>query len=344
MEKKQILQQSLAQLNALTVSELQPAIEGEVFSVTKTVVFVDGQAVIKSDVLQQSYTVLLQPWAPQKDINALIAQVKALPAPTMLFADFINPVMAGKLRQRSINFVDCAGNCSVKNERFNLFVKGKKPSRIRSKRVRGRAFNSAGLKLIFAVFNQPQFLHASYRDISNKVNIALGSVGPVIDDLYASGYILDDGNRQLVNKKRLFERWVDGYLEKLRPKLIMACYSSDDENWWKDARPADFHGLWGGEVIVSKDTPFMVPESISLYFTSDVKRRAFASHYGLREDEDGDICVYKSFWAPSYAGDDNVNGISPMIVYADIVDSINPGSWDVAKTFYGEAITHLLQD
>jgi hypothetical protein len=33
-----------------------------------------------------------------------------------------------------------------------------------------------------------------------------------------------------------------------------------------------------------------------------------------------------------------------MIVYADIVDSVNPGSWDVAKTFYGEAVKHLLND
>jgi len=54
--------------------------------------------------------------------------------------------------------------------------------------------------------------------------------------------------------------------------------------------------------------------------------------------------MYRNFWSPSYAGDDNADGLSPMIVYADIVDAINPGSWDVAKTFYGETIAHLLQD
>ena len=332
------------QLNSLLKDEVSPRADGDVFSISAGAIYTTGQAEIKSEVLQQSYAILLQPWAPQKDINALISQVKELPSPAMLFADFVNPVMAGKLRQRSISFVDCAGNCSIKNDRFNVYVKGKKPSKLRSKRVRGRAFNAAGLKLIFALFNQPQFLHASYRDISNKVNIALGSVGPVIDDLYASGYVLDDGQRRLVNKKRLFERWVDGYLEKLRPKQIMACYTSDNENWWKDADPADFHGIWGGEVIIAKSTPYMVPESISLYFTSSVKQGDFARFHGLREDEDGDICIYKSFWSPKYAGDENIEGLNPMIVYADIVDSINPGSWDVAKTFYGEAIAHLLQD
>lgn len=344
MEKKQILRQALQHLNSLLANEEVSSPGEDVFSISSGLLNIDGPVSISSELLEQTYNILIQPWAPQKNIDALISQIRALPAPAILFADFVNPVMAGKLRQRSIAFVDCAGNCSFKNDRFNIYVKGKKPSRLRSKRVRGRAFNSAGLKLIFALFNQPHYIQASYRDISNKVNIALGSVGPVIDDLYSSGYILDDGGRRLVNKKRLFERWVDGYLEKLRPKQIMACYTCDDENWWKTANPVDFLGIWGGEVIIAKSTPYMAPESISLYFTSDVKHRDFASHYGLREDEDGDICVYKSFWSPSYSGEENIEGLNPMIVYADIVDSINPGNWDVAKTFYGEAVAQFLQD
>ncbi len=344
MEKKQILQQALKQLNGLLETRLNNRDDEALFTASAYGANSDGLAKISSQQLGLAYTVLLQPWAPQKEINALIAQMKALPSPAILFADFVNPVMAGKLRRRSVSFVDCAGNASIKSQSLDLYVKGKKSSQLRSKRVRGRAFNSAGLKLIFAIFNQPQFLHASYRDISNKVNIALGSVGPVIDDLYASGYILDEGERRLVNKKRLFERWVDGYLEKLRPKQILACYTSDDANWWKKADPAKFHGLWGGEVVVAKSTPFMAPETISLYFSSDVQQKKFADFYGLREDIEGEICVYRNFWSPSYAGDDNEAGLSPMIIYADIVDAINPGSWDVAKTFYGETIAHLLQD
>lgn len=348
MEKKQIIQDGLSQLNSCIAAQVAPASTDYLLQIKRGMS--DGASIeLYCRDSEQSYTVFVQPWAPQKDIEALISQIKSMLAKTVLFADFVNPVMAEKLRRRSISFVDCAGNLfikdlSIKDKKFNFYVKGKKLSRLRAKRVRGRAFNSAGLKLIFAIFNRPQFLHASYRDISNKVNIALGSVGPVIDDLYASGYILDDGERRLVNKKRLFERWVDGYLEKLRPKQILACYTCDDENWWKAANPADFQGLWGGEVVIAKSTPFMMPETISLYFSSDVRHKDFAEHNGLRRDDEGEICVYKNFWSPSYAGDDHMDGLSPMIVYADIVDSINPGSWDVAKTFYGEAVTHLLND
>ena len=85
----------------------------------------------------------------------------------------------------------------------------------------------------------------------------------------------------------------------------------------------------------------MVPETFSLYFPTDNKHREFIEHYGLSKDDDGDICAYKSFWSSVAQGND---GISPMVMYADIVDSINPGSWDVAKTFYGEAVAELLKD
>jgi len=344
VEKKQILKQALAQLNVFTAAKLSE--RGVSPNDTLCVLSQEKAGLCRLTLpdCEQSYLVFVQPWAPQKDIGALIAQVKSLPEKAILFADFVNPVMAEKFRQRSIAFVDCAGNFSIKNKQYDWYVKRKKQQKLADKHVRGRAFNIAGLKLIFAIFNQPRFLNLTYRDISNKVNIALGSVGPVIDDLYASGYILDDGRRRLVNKRRLFERWVDGYLEKLRPKQILQCYSSEDPLWWKTAEPSKFVGLWGGEVIIAKATPFMVPETITLYFSSDEKQNEFARHYGLKEDSDGDICIYRSFWSPSYAGDDNADGISPMIIYADIVDSINPGSWDVAKTFYGEAVSHLLND
>ena len=295
MERKQILQQALKQLNDFVIKSNSQIVESDTtrFTVSRSANSPDG--LLESEYLEQPLLVIVQTWAPQKDLNTLISQIKSLPGKAILFADFVNPVMAEKLRKRSIAFVDCAGNLSVKNKSFNKYVKGKKLSKLRSQRVRGRAFNPAGLKLIFALFNEPRFLNSSYRDISNKVNIALGSVGPVMDDLHSSGYILDDGERRLVNKKRLFERWVDGYLEKLRPKQILTCYTSEDKNWWQKADPEKFHGLWGGEVIIAKPTPFMTPESITMYFSSEAKHREFAENYGLKQDDEGEICVYKSF-------------------------------------------------
>ena len=341
MEKNQILQEGLKQLNEYAGHTLNLTSNGNLFELVTD--GTDNHEVVTTghgSAAGSRHAIFIQPWAPQKDINALISQMKSMSAAAILFANFINPVMAEKFRRRGIFFVDCAGNLSLKNSQFDFYVKRKKLAHLGAKRVRGRAFNSAGLKLIFAIFNQPELLHATYRDISKKVNIALGSVGPVMEDLYNSGYILEDGQRRLVNKKRLFERWVDGYLEKLRPKQILSCYRADSDVWWKTADPGTFDGLWGGDVAIARSTPFMLPETISLYFYAADKHRDFADYYGLQRDDEGDICIYQTFWS----GDQEHDGISPMVMYADIVDSINPGSWDVAKTFYGEAVAHLLTD
>ena len=342
MEKYQVLLQGLQQLNDHARNSLGLSINENMFELTAPdVKKPDAVKLILSKAPGLSYTIHVQPWAPQKDFNALLSQLKSMSANTVLFANFVNPVMARKFNRRSISYVDCAGNLSLKIEQCKLYARGKKPSGLRVKRMRGRAFNSTGLKLIFAIFNNPDLLHATYREISTKVNIALGSVGPVMDDLFNSGYILDDGQRQLVNKKRLFERWVDGYLEKLRPKQILSCYRSDVEGWWKDADPDKFNGLWGGDVFIARSTPFMLPETTSLYFYTDDAQKKFVDYYGLKSDDEGDICIYKAFWSNTLAGSKK---ISPMVMYADIVDSINPGSWDVAKTFYGEAVADLLRD
>ena len=341
MEKETIIQEALGRLNSFANNKINSPLNESLFSIKKSESSDNSMLMIDHGDINLSRSIVVQSWAPQKDIDALISQVKSISPKAVLFADFVNPVMAEKFRRRSISFVDCVGNLHIKDKQLNFFVKGKKSLNLRSKRVRGRAFNTAGLKLIFAIFSQPKLLYATYRDISNEVKIALGSVGPVMDDLYASGYILDDGQRRLVNKNRLFERWVDGYLEKLRPKQILSCYTAEDENWWKTADPAEFDGVWGGEVVIAKLTPFMVPETISVYFSSDEKAKNFSNHYGLREDSEGDICCYKTFWSRPVG---RLEAISPMIMYADIVDSINPGSWDVAKTFYGEAVAHLLID
>jgi len=341
MEKEKIIQESLKRLNDFANSKMNLSANESVFSLKRPAP--DGAELLSVNhgEINQDYSIFVQPWAPQQNIDALITQIKSVSSTTILLADFVNPVMAEKFRRRSISFVDCVGNLFIKDKRFNFFVKGKKPVNLRSKRVRGRAFNTAGLKLIFEVFSRPELLHATYRDISKQVNIALGSVGPVMDDLYASGYILDEGERRLVNKKRLFERWVDGYLEKLRPKQIISCYSAEDERWWKAADPIEFDGVWGGEVVIAKSTPFMMPETTSLYFSSDEQAKNFAGYYGLKEDGEGDICLYKTFWSQQA---NSLGSISPMVMYADIVDSINPGNWDVAKMFYGEAVAHLLND
>ncbi|NOQ87362.1 MAG: hypothetical protein GQ550_00410, partial [Gammaproteobacteria bacterium] len=101
VEKKQVLLQALKRLNDFLVKEMKLASDEGLFIILKGLSSRDDVVMIGSSLLALEYTVVLQAWAPQKDIGVLVTQVKSLPSTAILFADFINPVMAEKFRQRS---------------------------------------------------------------------------------------------------------------------------------------------------------------------------------------------------------------------------------------------------
>ncbi len=333
MDRTQILKKGLNHIN-----ERLSETEG-VFMVENNESTTDSENIVLVG-SGQRYCALIQPWAPQQNFSALLKRLKAAPCKPILIADFVNPVMAEKLKRQSIAFVDCAGNMNLATAVNGIYVKGKKDMRGLQRRSRGRAFNPAGLRLVFAFFNAPGLLNQSYRNIASEVDVALGSIGPVLDDLQASGYIAEcDGRKYLINKKRLFERWVDAYLEKLRPGLLLGRYRSPELAWWKDIDIRNYVVQWGGEITVAKQTPFLYPELTSVYCVSD-DLESFVSDCGLEEDIDGDVSIYQAFWLGQVAAEE----VSAMIVYADLIDSVDPGNWEVAKTFYGEKIAALVTE
>jgi len=325
MGKVQILKKALAHINA----------GAENFDIAESLED-DRSTIVRLVSEKQQFSALIQPWAPQQDFSVLVKKLKALSGKPVLLANFVNPVMAEKLKRQSIAFVDCVGNMNLNG----TFVKGKKDTRDVQKRSRGRAFNPAGLRLIFAFFNEPGLLNASYRDIAAKVNVAVGSIGQVLDDLKISGYVaVENGEKYLINKKRLFERWVDAYLEKLRPKLLLGNFRAPSNDWWQTVDERNYVVQWGGEITVARQTPFLFPELTTVYCTRD-DLDVFVEDCQLEEDIDGDVAIYQAFWLAQMAAEE----VSPMIVYADLVDSVDPGNWEVAKTFYGEKIAEFLSE
>ncbi len=331
--KTQILKKTLIHLNArMTILHLS------LYRICNNID--DGEAVVVLMNDTFKFTAYIQSWAPQQDFLSLLKRLNGVSGNVLLLADFVNPVMAEKLRQQCINFVDCAGNMCLQTKALDVFVNNNKDMRQMHRHNKGRVFNPAGLKLLYAFFNAPELLNASYRSISNEVGVASGSIGSVLENLQLSGYVAEKDNRKwLVNKKRLFERWVDAYLEKLRPKQMLGRYHATEIDWWKNIDIKRYRAQWGGEVVIARQTPFMQPENITIYSSND-NIEAFLQDSQLQLDMEGEVALYQAFWLH----DIDKENVNPMIIYADLVDSVDPGNWDVAKTFYGEAIADLLTD
>lgn len=332
--KSRILKTTLSHLNAARDEVGMPAFQYD------DTITTEGEESIRLFNAQTVLNVCLQSWAPQQNFSALLKRLKSVSGEAILLADFINPVMAEKLREKSIQFVDCSANMLLHRQGLDVFQQGNADVRLSQKRVRGRVFNPAGLRLLYAFFTRPELLNVSYRSIASEVGVALGSIGPVFDELLHSGYLAEqDDGKYLLNKKRLFERWVDAYLEKLRPRQLQGSYRSLANDWWKSVKITDYDMQWGGEVVIARQTPFLLPDTITIYSQHD-NIEPLLTNCPLQPDGEGDVIIYRAFW-PNVTGEENVK---PMIAYADLLDSVDPANWEVAKTFYGEAVADFLKE
>lgn len=299
--------------------------------VVDAIIEVEGFAALR-------FVAVLKKWAPQASFDALIGQVRAVPGKGMLVADYVNPNMADRLRALNIPFIDTVGNALINEKPLHVFIKGNKPTRLPAMESRGRAFKPGGLRIVHALFTAPELLNASYRDIADVSGVALGTVGQVLQDLKQGGFLVEPRKmqRRLELRKRLFDRWVEAYLESFRPRLLLGRYTSGQADWWKSVDIRQYGAVWGGEIAVAKTTRYMNPQRATVYLEQGDYPQLPAS-LRLQPDDTGEIALYRMFWKQR-EGD----MADAMVVYADLVGSVDPRNIEVARVFYGEAAGDLV--
>jgi len=283
------------------------------------------------------------------NLGVLIDRVHTMMQPALVCTEYVNPVQAEKLKAANVQFMDAAGNAFINQPPLYVFIKGNKPGAQAGelKEEINRAFEPAGLKVIYAFLTRPNMITAPYREIAQYTGVALGAVGWVINGLKDAGFLIDVRGREareLVNKKRLIDRWVEAYIEKLRPKLLIGLFLADTPEWWHRT-PIEILGAWmGGELAAAKLTGALRPEQTILYLPEHAERD-FLLAARLRRvrglpppNTTGLISIYRPFWL-----DEDPPGpigcVHPVLVYADLVATADPRNLEVARQLY-EAHIH----
>lgn len=255
----------------------------------------------------------------------------------LLITDYVNPFMAEELRNKGIAFIDAAGNAYINEPPVYVYVKGNKQIGELPKRVKTRAFQATGLKVLFAFLCKPELLNAPYREIARAADVALGTVGWVLTDLRDGGYLVDMGKRgrRLRQKKQLVDRWVTTYPEVLRPKLIRARYTADNAYWWKDADIREFHACWGGEVAAAKLTRYLKPEFVTVYAKDRPEKLIIKNK--LKKDPDGNVEILDAFWET-----EDKELAPPLLIYADLIATGDARNIETARMIYEKELTGLV--
>jgi hypothetical protein len=274
-------------------------------------------------------------------IALLLQHKKNLKHPILLITRYVNNIKAEELKKNGIQFLDTAGNAYINYGPIYIFVKCNKPPEIYYKNKKQRAFEATGLKVIFALLCNPDLINKPYRYIAEKTDVALGTVGLVVNGLIDLGFIMKMGKmgKQLLKKKELFNRWCIEYNEKLRPKILINKFAGP-ENWWINKELNPEYTQWGGEVAANKLIKHIKPEEIIIY--ADYKKyKNFIIRNRLRKDTNGEITILEKFW--KFENNEFKDIVNPILIYADLINIENQRTIETARMIYEKYIDRRIR-
>lgn len=262
--------------------------------------------------------------------DLVIHQIKTSPAPKnsspLLISHYISPQMAALLKQKGIEYADCAGNLYLNQMPLYIEIGGQKHT---SKPPGAdRLFRSAGLKLIYLLLRNRQAIHATYRVLADDAGIALGAIGDLFGELEKRGNLTTDaqGQRQLCAIEELLQRWQLGYMETLRPKLFLqrcqlaSGYSVEQLPQLLQQSTDSKQILIGGELGAALLTSGFQPRSAILYLDPELQLKTMLRLH-LLPDQNGEIILMQPFgrqcgwsgWQP-----DGLTLADPLLTFAEL--------------------------
>lgn len=291
----------------------------------------------------------IKKWATQANLGAIVNQINNLAEPNhgLLVADYINPKMGERLKEADIQFIDTVGNAYINQRPIYIYIKGNKPQKgitTDQKLKTGKAFQPTGMKIIFAFLRNKELINAPYREIADQAQVALGTVGWVIRDLIAQGYILEGINkkqRKLTDFVLLLNKWVEVYPYKLKEKYKIGTFTTDDPYWWETINLKKFDAQWGGEIAAAKYTNYLNPKHAIVYINKenmkDLLQAARLKKPETHEKTNVQIDLIEPFWNKRIKDAKNIETTEqadlapPIITYADLIETGDARNLDTAK-------------
>ena len=267
--------------------------------------------------------------------------------PTLVLSPVIYPRIATKLMEMNINYLDAIGNVYI-NEQTVYILNSKKKPDASMKPTKSRLFGEAGLKLIFALLQDPEAIDIPYRELAKLTGISPASITILYKEMMQSEYLLEnvDGSKRLLRKRDLLQRWVTAYQETLRPKLVIGKYQffrKEVIRTYKEQPISDWQGNWGGEAAAAIYTNYLKPKQLTMYVPPEGKKWMNKLTL-LPVETNPDIEVLRYFWDynhPLFRVEPNL--APPLLVYAELAASNDSRNQETAQRIYNEFLQFIEQ-
>ena len=275
-------------------------------------------------------------------IGHVAGQIARLGKPGMLVTRHVTPPMAERMKELNLAFIDTAGNAYINTPPLFVYIIGQKKKDIPEESRITRAFKPTGIKVVFALLCLPELVKAPYRDIARAADVALGTVGWVMNDLKKMNYLKDRGKygRKLFNVDKLIDTWIHAYARELRPKIYIGRYGATNKEWWEKAAWRETGNFLGGEPAAARLTKYLKPETITVYGNEEINQFLLKNH--LIKDPQGKVEIFKTFWNFDYPWND-VELAPPLLIYADLIATADDRNIETARIIYDEYINRFIK-
>lgn len=261
----------------------------------------------------------------------------------VLVTSHVSPSVAQQLKELGISYIDTAGNAYLSFENIYVYQETANQPLLDSTppKFYGDYFNPTTTRLVFQFLSNSQLIEASYRELGARSGIAVGSVKKAFDILKAQGYISDAGKfgMALMNKKKLFDKWVDSYNNTLRRKVNLGTYSQAghvDNGLNLIFGKACWSGDYAADILTNMRYS---DEKIVYVYDSPLQ---FIAKNRLKIEPHGSITICQASWNQE---SELSEGIAPaIVVYADLMWKNDPRSAEVGQHIYKEYIEETLHD
>jgi hypothetical protein len=291
------------------------------------------------------YTVEAKRTVARATVGAVVAQLhrdaEAAKRPLLLATQYVTPPIAETLRRLEQQFIDLAGNAYLNGPGILVYVTGRKVKELQGTPRPGRAFSAAGLKVVFALFCDPELAGAPYRAIAASAGVALGVVPPVFSDLRLQRYLyVGEKTRRLLTTKRFLDEWALVYARTLRTKTLVVTYVAPKFQTWRDWQLDPRQGRWGGEPAAALLTEYLRPGVLTIYAEKLPPRLAVEQRLVIagKLTEERLFEVRRPFWGKALKTDVDAKTVPPVLVYADLLATGDARCIETAQMIYDQLL------
>ncbi|MCD8487495.1 MAG: GntR family transcriptional regulator [Desertifilum sp.] len=330
--KHPLLQKCLTQLEALP--HLGVKIEVKEMPYVSNNVMADGLMSVGTAQGSVNYVVEIKSSVTRESLRSVLGYFDELKQrldnnyTPLLIAEKLSSSVVNQLIQANIQFLDSTGNFYLNSP--SLYLLTSNPLLAKYKPNQSLNITAGTLQVMYGILqSQSTIISRTFvEELAEISGVDLKTVNSSLNRLSQLRYLQRQpgGGYRLVDDIKFLERWELGYIETLRPKLLLGTYTPilgqsffDIKNSILERAQQERY-LIGGELGGEISTGYLKSMGATLHLSEDANPISLSLKLKIKPDLQGKIYLLRQFGNCNQWGKESINSlVNPLLIHAELM-------------------------